>query len=65
MMKITVKKRKYKTGTIQGVLNDGSGADDLKSDMIVVNTELQLQPISDEEHAAKDKHIKAHTNKHK
>ena len=39
MMKITVKKRKYKTGTMQGVLNDGSGADDLMNDKIVLNNE--------------------------
>ena len=39
MRKITVKKKKYKTGTMQGVLNDGSGADDLMNDEIVVNNE--------------------------
>ena len=35
MMKIIVKKRKYKTGMLKCVLNDGSGADDLMQNMIV------------------------------
>ena len=66
-MKIIVKKRKYKTGMLKCVLNDGSGTDDLMKNIKVFVNEWwgKIQPISDEEHAAKDKHIKAHTNKHK
>ena len=67
IMRIANKKMKQRRGTIRGVLNDGSGDDALLENThgdttIAMNT---LLPVSDHEHAAEDKHVKANTYKHK